>query len=327
MKKEQLPTGLKELVCQIETEQKLTPSLAQGLLTKIPLTADELMPWADFEHPADDSYGRKLVYHGDFFEIMVMSWRDGDVSAIHDHGNTQWGAVKLFGQAEHAVFNIDEKNRLQTCNRVLCEPGTILAVNHDLIHQMGNFGKPNYLTLHLYGAYEQKGKVTANSRLYELDENRIQISSGGMFFELPESEIHEYKPSPKPFFPTWIRHQVELLRRLIQKNPTDISKRKNRLVKELFQEETWQHLRDELSELGEKEPARMNSYAKTLSNELFATAKMQLKLANEEMYCVSEFKNELSDLLQENKKDSFLTHYLDWISNYIKVSFPVQPVS
>ncbi|MBK8652429.1 MAG: hypothetical protein IPN20_00430 [Haliscomenobacter sp.] len=51
-----------------------------------------ITPWADFDHPDADSYGRKMAYKGPNFEIMVMSWKPGDFSSIHDHGHTQWGS-------------------------------------------------------------------------------------------------------------------------------------------------------------------------------------------------------------------------------------------
>lgn len=69
-----------------------------------------------------------------------MSWVPGDFSAIHDHGAAQWGAVKSFGEAEHAVF-IQQNGTLRTCSRQSCSrqsfpEGSVFPVSHDFIHQM-----------------------------------------------------------------------------------------------------------------------------------------------------------------------------------------------
>ena len=108
-----------------------------SLLKDSDISEDDLLSYADFEHHPQDSYGRKMVYKGPNFEIMVMSWKDGDFSAIHDHGHTIWGAVKIFGKAEHATFRWEDE-RLSTLARWQVSTGDVLGVGHSLIHQMGN---------------------------------------------------------------------------------------------------------------------------------------------------------------------------------------------
>jgi hypothetical protein len=66
---------------------------------------------------------------------MVMSWRPGDFSTIHDHGYTQWGAVQVFGPAEHATFRIDD-DKIATLARWRMKNRDVIGVHHDLLHQM-----------------------------------------------------------------------------------------------------------------------------------------------------------------------------------------------
>ncbi|MCG8605696.1 cysteine dioxygenase, partial [bacterium] len=129
MKKNHLPSRIRELVETIHEAESFTPDKAKRLLASSGIKAKDLMEWADYAHSNADSYGRKLVYDGGFFELMVMSWVDGDISAIHDHGYTQWGAVKLFGPAEHAIFKIAD-GTLITCERKQFEPESIVSVSH-----------------------------------------------------------------------------------------------------------------------------------------------------------------------------------------------------
>ena len=211
----QMSDSVTSLIQAVESHDHLTPSLCKRLLSESTITPDDLMPWADFDHPKADSYGRKLVHNGGHFELMVMSWVDGDMAAIHDHGYTQWGAVKLFGPAEHAIFRLQD-GTLSTAERKVFTSGDVVAVGHDFIHQMGNVGQSPYMTLHLYGCYERDCDVTADANLYDLEEGSVRITSGGVFFDLPEDCVSRRVEGPKADFPTALRDRVELLQRMMR---------------------------------------------------------------------------------------------------------------
>ena len=89
-----LPPSLARLVQAIQQHETLNPIEIKKVVVQANIQPEDLAAWEDIEHPAADSYGRKLVYNGGFFEIMVMSWKPGDYSAIHDHGYTSWGRCK-----------------------------------------------------------------------------------------------------------------------------------------------------------------------------------------------------------------------------------------
>ncbi|MGF1515340.1 MAG: cysteine dioxygenase family protein [Elainellaceae cyanobacterium] len=146
------------------------------------------MPWADFSHPVADSYGRKLVFHGGHFEIMVMSWVPGDCSAIHDHGGAQWGAVQCFGAAEHYIYGY-RQGSLTTLKLAHYTPGMIHQVDHSLIHQMGNASDMPFLSLHVYGCASPRQMITGDARIFDLFEGSIQYTDGGVFFCLADAQI------------------------------------------------------------------------------------------------------------------------------------------
>lgn len=174
---------------------------------------EDLMPWADFDHPVADSYGRKLVYKEDNFEIMVMSWQPGDFSGLHDHGFTQYGAVQVFGEAEHAVFHVEE-DTIRTLARWTLKPGEAVSVSHSLVHQMGNPGSKRFLSLHVYGTPDSLENVTGEARVFDLHRQVIQRVDGGVFFALPSHEVVREEPGPEADFPTHLRYLIELQRRL-----------------------------------------------------------------------------------------------------------------
>ena len=281
---EHFPPSIRELITAIRAEESFTPNMAKRLLEESSIVPEDLAQWADFDHPAADSYGRKLVFDGGCFELMVMSWVDGDMAAIHDHGYTQWGAVKLFGPAEHAIFKMRD-GRLATSERRVFEAGDVVSVAHDLIHQMGNVGAEPFLSLHLYGCYGRDGDITADARLYELDEGAIQRTSGGVFFNLPEGQVNAREPGLEADFPTQLRHKVELLKRMMRANNslaegTFQDEAEQALAQELFATETWQQASDDIHRADCQEQHLQSRYCDILYQELTATARLLTELQN-----------------------------------------------
>lgn len=209
-----LPPSVQRLAKSVHQKRDLNPKMARELVIEAKIDENELMPWADFDHPVADGYGRKMVYDGGFFEIMVMSWAPGDYSSIHDHGTAQWGAVKVFGDAEHAVFDIED-GRMTTKIRNRQTPGEVNPVTHELIHQMGNVTDEPFISMHMYGCPDPEGSITEDSRIYDFYEGKVQLTTGGVFFNLPESDISQrLDECPDADYPTWLRHHAEMLARL-----------------------------------------------------------------------------------------------------------------
>ena len=153
------------------------------------LTEQDLLPWADFNHPLEDSYGRRLIWKSDFVELMVMSWIPGDFSAIHDHGAAHWGVVQSFGPATHSLFKLSG-SQLDYDRQSDYQSGQIQTVDHRVIHQMGNASHCPFLSLHLYAALQPLDTITTNARVFDVVEGVIQFTDGGVFFALPDSQVN-----------------------------------------------------------------------------------------------------------------------------------------
>lgn len=209
-----LPRSLSFIAERMSGQTHMKPAEVRRIMLDAKVQPEDLMPWADFDHPVQDSYGRKLVHRGDHFEIMVMSWRPGDFAAIHDHGHTQWGAVQIFGPAEHATFRIEDEI-ISTLARWTVTPGDVIGVSHTLLHQMGNPTEDTFfLSLHVYGEPDGVDSVTGDARVLDLKNNLVQHVDGGVFYALRAGAVGRTEPGPMPDFPTRLRHNVELTRRL-----------------------------------------------------------------------------------------------------------------
>ncbi len=208
-----LPKSLQSLINSLKKHSILTPEGVRNCILKANIAPQELMPWANFNHPLPDSYGRQLVYDGGHFEVMVMSWSPGDYSAIHDHGCTQWGAVQCFGIAEHYVYKF-RHGILRTTKRIDFAPQEVKLVDGELIHQMGNSGQSEFLSLHIYGSQNSNSPITGNARVFDLWEGSIQRTDGGVFFCLPEEQINSRSYGLQGDWDTTLRHHQKMRDRL-----------------------------------------------------------------------------------------------------------------
>lgn len=211
---EQLPDSLRYIADAMQPLSHATPAAIRKIVMEAGVRPKDLEAWADFDHPVSDSYGRQLAYKSSRFEIMAMSWNPGDVSTIHDHGYTTWGAVQVFGPAEHAVFRVED-GVMHTVSRGVLKPGQVIAVSHDLMHQMGNTlaGVP-FFSLHVYGLDRQADNVTGEARVFDLLHHQVQRVDGGVFYALPPSGVKYFENGPEGDFPTRLRHLIELARRM-----------------------------------------------------------------------------------------------------------------
>lgn len=196
-----LPKSLDRLVQliskAIDLEGKITPARAKELVLQADVQVEDMMHYADFDHPKADCYGRKLVFDNGNFEVMVMSWEPGDYSSIHNHGYTQWGVVQVFGNVHHFIYQV-KNGVLDFAKREILPTGAAIKVNNPFIHQMGNPSTDRYLTLHVYGSNERSSDITADAMNFDLEFDRISHTTGGAFFNLPADEIYDFEEAPRP---------------------------------------------------------------------------------------------------------------------------------
>jgi cysteine dioxygenase len=187
MSKLTLPLSLSALIEKIGDQKHLTPYQITSFIKEANISQEDLMDWAHFDHNVNEGYGRKIVHQEDHYEIMVMSWAPFDATAIHDHGYTEWGAVKVFGDLEHVTYEYED-NFLTTAIKEKLSDGDIIYVNSSLIHRMINHGNKKVLSLHVYGTAMKVDSITADSRLYNISNGEIQLVNGGVFHDLREDE-------------------------------------------------------------------------------------------------------------------------------------------
>jgi len=183
-----IPKCISQLVNELISHQVHTNELVSEIVASISFDRKELTKFNTFNHNPKDSYGRKLVYESERFKILVMSWLPGDFTAIHNHGYTEWGSVHFFGEATHRLYE-NTNGVLDVISKEQFGEGENAAVCGNLTHMMGNSGKKEFITLHIYGKDSEANKVADDAMVYLPEFQKIAKTSGTAYLNLDKSLI------------------------------------------------------------------------------------------------------------------------------------------
>jgi cysteine dioxygenase len=101
---------------------------------------------------SEKTYARNLVRMSDWYSVLVLCWKNGQRSPIHDHVGSSCGVKVLRGMATETLFEIAPNGAVKaTFSRDLSEGHHTASEDHD-IHQISNLqaGDLDLVTLHIY---------------------------------------------------------------------------------------------------------------------------------------------------------------------------------
>ena len=106
-------------------------------------------PFAQF---SSERYRRNLMHTGPAYHALVLCWRNGQASPIHDHRGSACAVLVLRGQATETVFDMTEEGRLYECRARELPEGFVCATQDMDIHRLSNCQSDgaDLITLHLY---------------------------------------------------------------------------------------------------------------------------------------------------------------------------------
>jgi cysteine dioxygenase len=118
-------------------------------LTDCGLTAADL---ADFLSFSPDRYVRNLVHAGPTYQALVLCWRNGQRSPIHNHRGSRCGVKVLRGTATETVFARAPNGLVVPDHTRELPPGDICVSEDADVHQVSNLqpGGADLITLHVY---------------------------------------------------------------------------------------------------------------------------------------------------------------------------------
>jgi cysteine dioxygenase len=101
---------------------------------------------------SDQQYLRNLVHEGRHYHVLVLCWRSGQRSPIHNHAGSTCGMRVLQGAATETIFEFAPCQLVRPLRSQEIPEGKIIASQDADTHQVSNLqarGR-DLITLHIY---------------------------------------------------------------------------------------------------------------------------------------------------------------------------------
>jgi cysteine dioxygenase len=139
-------------------------------------------------HFGAKDYCRNLLCRTPRFDMLVLGWREGQLSSIHDHLDSLNCTRVIRGTLRQRLFravDVDDQGKVsvQRTEEERIEPGALARLDAGGIHQMGNLDPEPLVTLHVYSAplseitvYEPESLRSYRKRLrYSLEDDFVAV--------------------------------------------------------------------------------------------------------------------------------------------------------
>jgi cysteine dioxygenase len=141
---------LASLVAALESTAS-DPSLPQiyEWLEKSDISRDEMEPYTAFK---DGNYFRHRVFRNQHVEMLVLCWRPGQRTPIHDHNGSHGGVKVWQGVLWETTFQFDAARGLEYKAARDLATGSVTGSDVPDIHQLGNpdVSGQDLITVHIY---------------------------------------------------------------------------------------------------------------------------------------------------------------------------------
>jgi cysteine dioxygenase len=123
-----------------------------------------------FIHFADDRYARNLVYKCADFECLVLCWRPGQRSPIHDHSTSICAVYTWDGTLSADNYRKTSNGHIRADYSEDFKPGSVLSIQTTEIHQVSNLQETaSLISLHFYvGPLENSFLYSVQQPIHEL---------------------------------------------------------------------------------------------------------------------------------------------------------------
>ncbi len=108
----------------------------------------EISPYVQF---TENRYARNLVFKDLNFEVLVLCWRAGQRSPIHDHGRSICTVYAVQGTLSADNYLRTAGGHIRADHSEDFKPGSVLSIQTTEIHQVSNLqSSEDLVSLHFY---------------------------------------------------------------------------------------------------------------------------------------------------------------------------------
>jgi cysteine dioxygenase len=118
-------------------------------MKRIDLTCADV---ADFIRFSDRQYSRNLMRAGDWYYALILCWKNGQRSPIHDHAGSSCGVRVLRGTLTETRFGFAPNHHVKAMASNDYPMGSVIGSEDSDMHQVSNLqdGGADLVTLHIY---------------------------------------------------------------------------------------------------------------------------------------------------------------------------------
>jgi cysteine dioxygenase len=153
-----IPPKLQPLVAYLDAlTARASIDRLRELLAASNATAEDVREFIRFE---PGHYQRNLVALGPWYEVLVICWRSGQRSPIHNHARSTCGLKVLSGTCSETLFAHSPCGQVVALSTSEKRVGDVCASEDDDTHQVSNLQGPgdDLVTLHIYSPPLRKMK-------------------------------------------------------------------------------------------------------------------------------------------------------------------------
>jgi cysteine dioxygenase len=130
---------------------------------------------AEFLRFSNQSYMRNLVRAGPWYNLLILCWKNGQRSPIHDHVGSSCGMRVLRGTLTETLFEFTANGHVKAVRSRDCPPGTVMGSQDSDLHQVSNLqaGTDDLVSMHVYsppllrmGTYSLTDRVRGEEAMF-----------------------------------------------------------------------------------------------------------------------------------------------------------------
>ena len=123
------------------------PALVARFIREAKISPADIAPFKLF---SDERYQRNLVARTDAYELLILCWRSGQLSPLHNHKGSACYVRTFEGSATEVRFERAECGVLVPSGLSTLECGNVTASFDEDTHLIANFRSEELVTMHCY---------------------------------------------------------------------------------------------------------------------------------------------------------------------------------
>src|SRR5262245_37729229 len=139
---------LQQFIAKLDTYAERVPlDELEAMLRDVEMCCDTVRDYLCF---APGHYTRNPIALGPAYQALVLCWKPGQESVIHDHTGSSCAVRVLEGVCTEVAYTWRADGTLAEGAACSLPPGAICGTQDSDIHKIANLEQGNLVTLHIY---------------------------------------------------------------------------------------------------------------------------------------------------------------------------------